>query len=1761
MNKLIKQLGVSLAGLFLATLTALATDYTWTGGGDGVTWESPANWGKSAEGAYPKSSSDKAIFAANTTASVKIADDLTLSALNLKASTTVTLAAAGAEVVSVTLTSSFEWGNASMNLTLDSIALTRASDCTLGALSSITLKNGADVYLGSLTAANNNTLSLSDQSRLRVKDFKIKDGTAVTIDDSTLMAYGNSYLGSASPGGGRIAFKGANPMLQCYGGNFRADPNSTAYATPFDLDFDIPLGGYKAPPIQAVDSTAFASKLTYRFNVLATSPALLAGTRLDQPVMNAKGITSAYVAAATDGLVALSYTKFDGSEATKDADCNILHLTLNPSSEVDQPKAVCDRAALLDYVGTSVNRREIKLAFEVGACATDGTTTRVTAEGGLTDDPLAFTDGSYTAVTTPKKYNNLVSWSAPKLTFQTCYLRLRIDQLNAQGEVVATSYSRIYSATTVDSATYTWQAVEGNWDGELDDRAHWACSVSDPDDRYDYPMLNESVVAFPADCKATITVPQSMTLGTIRLKGNGADVTIVSADGDKGIVLSPYVIENETRTAEAKITFENLTLNFPNKETNPGAYNTVVFRNCDVTFNTSVNARYNHTRMILENSTALTTGSLRVGGADSCLLISNSVFTSNGSVMLGDTTAGGTIRFEGENPVLACAGGDLRPNMNNNATTLEFLVPAGGYRELPIQTVASPGSFCLRKNGKSGVSYTIRVLPESPILKDFFTGVIPLIDWGSKGFEGTVKDTVTYDVGGVAGAKYQFSPTSAAAGGAYAWGDQLIDGDGNTKALGVKIVGIPDNHDQVRVTAVPAEVGAPEPGFGVVTDGISAGAQKTFTYSPFDAGDGIVHFATAWTVRTFDPAKEEYVQTATGDGGTCNYTHPDPSYPSILTWNLSEGYSVQAVARGKGTVSPTSALVSRGDTVTLTATAGEGATFVAWYDEDGAVVSTELSLAVKPDRPRAFMALFQEKGKVPFVPEIPDHSSLISTALSGVEDGGKVQLEAGVYRLGGPITVNRGMTLEGAADGGTVLKATYNRKDNNVSPVTVSGGATVRRVAITGGFVSNIFTAHGVGMTITSGTLTDCAVTNNVYKGSGNSNAVGVYVKCDAGEAVTITHCTIADNYSVLAVGQTVPDGSGIYVDNSGAVLVDNCLIANNSGYTTSTVPTKGAGAGVYITGGGATTVANCTITGNSTVYKGGGLYLNGNIKPRILNCIIAGNEAKSDTCVNAPDVSASSLAADGSITASVLTYCSNNLVSASAAVFGHDGLAGDPLFKNGCHLKQGSPAIGKGLEIAGVTDVPDLDGVARGESIDLGCYAFVPSTDFEINVSVVAQAVFDDQEFDVSVDYVNPPAGVTIENRYFITDGETEHEVAMTGGRVVADLPGTWRVKVQAVADGKVLAEDVSAASVKVGVRKVYVTAKAEGEAVYPYATEETAAKSLCDIVDLCIDGTEVALDEGVHTFRETCFFTVGVKIRGAGVGKTFFDGKDTDLQMLNVSHPGFLLEGVTFINLYVTDTQGVFIGNMGGTVRNCHFASVGPTHHGMNATGVCISMNGDDALVESCRFENLARDDGEGKMNLTQGLAVLANKGTLRNCLFAKSTVVSGARGANNTACLVWAAAPAVVENCTFVGNTLKGYKPGEGQPGAWATQLYAANGATIRNVLVGAPKIELGEGADDSLLYTVRFDNDKKNVSNCCVEGEETYGANPADGTKICFSETELGHIKVKSSCRNAGANQAWMETAKDLDGNPRRFGRRVDIGCFELQDGPGLVIILK
>ena len=42
------------------------------------------------------------------------------------------------------------------------------------------------------------------------------------------------------------------------------------------------------------------------------------------------------------------------------------------------------------------------------------------------------------------------------------------------------------------------------------------------------------------------------------------------------------------------------------------------------------------------------------------------------------------------------------------------------------------------------------------------------------------------------------------------------------------------------------------------------------------------------------------------------------------------------------------------------------------------------------------------------------------------------------------------------------------------------------------------------------------------------------------------------------------------------------------------------------------------------------------------------------------------------------------------------------------------------------------------------------------------------------------------------------------------------------------------------------------------------------------------------------------------------------------------------------------------------------------------------------------------------------------------------------------------------------------------------------------------------------------------------------------------------KAGSPCVNHGLNQAWMDTALDLVGNPRILGEAVDIGAFERRD---------
>ena len=165
---------------------------------------------------------------------------------------------------------------------------------------------------GDLTLKNTATNLLSNGATMRCTNLNINGpDTLLSIDDSVLQVKGSGNLGTAVPGGGRIVFKGGNPMLKSIsGGEFKDNVNNAGMTSHVDFDFVVPEGGFAAPPIQWMGQQAFRINSTspngyFRFNVLSSSPALSAGTQTDCILFySLNGIVSSK---ATNGEIGRAY--------------------------------------------------------------------------------------------------------------------------------------------------------------------------------------------------------------------------------------------------------------------------------------------------------------------------------------------------------------------------------------------------------------------------------------------------------------------------------------------------------------------------------------------------------------------------------------------------------------------------------------------------------------------------------------------------------------------------------------------------------------------------------------------------------------------------------------------------------------------------------------------------------------------------------------------------------------------------------------------------------------------------------------------------------------------------------------------------------------------------------------------------------------------------------------------------------------------------------------------------------------------------------------------------------------------------------------------------------------------------------------------------------------------------------------------------------------------------------------------------------------
>ena len=1530
-----------------------ATTYTWTGAGDGLSWNDPANWGQTVN--YPNSTTYTAKFTSSAT--VTVPADVTIYSLEVAAGASVTLKGPAGACPQLTLNNAMTWNG---GLALDSVFVYRNGDLTPGAAASIALANGAKFQCNTLKLLSGQPLSLAGGSWASVNELHVNSpSTTVTIDDSTLLVRSHFYCGSTTtPGGGRIVFKGAAPLLDVHGSNFRTSANAAAWTAGFDYDFDIPLGGYAAPPIQATAAKLFDSmgstQYQNRFNVLATAPALTAGTRLEAVLVHAPAGIVRDRAEGSSASAPVSFSAMDGAAATSDATAQHLVVTLNPAAAESQTPAAVTMAQLSPLAPTgAASRRTITATYQVTALANDGTTTRATLEGGTSNDTATFTDGTSAILTVPGKHSD-VAWTAPRGVFQTCYLRVRVDQLDAGGNVVATAYSDVFTTATLDNSTYTWQPVEGEWDGAVNVRAHWACDADD-DDRLDWPSHNSSKAVVPAGATATITIPSALSSGTWTFSADSA-TTFVSAAPDATPLLTAA---GATFTAGSAVTLDHAAVKFGGNQTISARSSLTALNGSALTCgNFYLNVSGGTAQLSVCSGSSMSVGHIYLGNGNRIIIDDGSV-TMSGTFYAGSGIANGSVLFRGANPHLHLSAVKQKfgANMNNSVVDLNFLIPAGGYAGTPI-TGASGMNYTFGTPASGNGTLRFNVLDESPAAFTDASLVQNLVEW-SKGFATTYLTQGNLPVG-TTGAAYAVGATT----------------------YSVSFTGVAG---RCLVTAEPEERGAPSTGYGAVS-GFAAGDTRTFTFPAYtNATTGYACTATGWKVFGYDPATFDYTDFLyDGSGDTCAYVHPTPSCATKLVWDLDVSYLVRATASPGGSVAPASQWVRRGTACSVLATPDAVNAFMRWT---GDAVGTRERLDIPAVMaPMSVTASFG--GAIHVAVDGNDATAdgsaakpyaTIAAALAAASDGAAIVVGPGDYAPSATISITKSVTVRGAT--GVPEDVRISGSDARQVMFINNAGAIVRDLTLEYGYL-NQGAGAGVKIDTNGGTIDHCIV-RNIRTVLGTQGAV--YLGSD--DAFCF-NCVLT-NY----IGSEYGGGSrpgGILTVNKGKAA--NCFISG------ATADTRIAfwGAGIRIDGG---VVANCTVTRNFSPHDAG-IYLAGG---RAVNCLIWEN--RSDGCdTTGYDVAfpGGTGTANGIPTGiydashlSVLENCvARYAPNATCIAAGDIPATGDymtPL--------PGSPVIDAGVE-DGLDWIPpiDLNGNPRrvGASIDAGCCEYQGAAP-----AIAFTAVPHKGLLPLEVTFTASVEG-TPQGDYVWDFGDGSAPVMTSSATVTHTYT----------------AGGVFSPSVTCGTLAWTSTDRVTSR---PAIVNVSTAAGLRAALDTAIAGQEIVLAPGEYGMDALCNVTDAIRIRGATGNPDDVVVKNATAghPLLRVNDPAVRIESLTLDGAGLrSGGNGLMeIHYWGGTVSNCVIRN---GYKGGNARGHAhVSLIGPDSLITHCVVtNNVSTSDYQTSFN-SPGLSLQWNA-TARECLVADNQMSGSSAQSFKHAAGAVLGSGALLENCTIVNNT---------------------------------------------------------------------------------------------------------------------------------------------
>ncbi|MFH0908928.1 MAG: choice-of-anchor Q domain-containing protein, partial [bacterium] len=619
-----------------------------------------------------------------------------------------------------------------------------------------------------------------------------------------------------------------------------------------------------------------------------------------------------------------------------------------------------------------------------------------------------------------------------------------------------------------------------------------------------------------------------------------------------------------------------------------------------------------------------------------------------------------------------------------------------------------------------------------------------------------------------------------------------------------------------------------------------------------------------------------------------------------------------------------------------------------------------------------------------------------------------------------------------------------------------------------------------------------------------SSNSAGVGGGTDQS---TLYDCTLTDNWAIEwggGVGNgtlyncTLSGNSAGYGGGASDSVLNNCALVGNS-------------ASHY--GGGAIygTQYNCTVIGNVASYYGGGVY-GGSIH----NGIVYYNEA-----LNGPNHAESDFA--------------------NSCTLPHPGGTGNTTNQPGL-VSPGNPRLLEGSTCrnaggnAFVSWALDWDDEPRtnGAAVDIGSDEYWASG---ITGALTAA---------ILVDYTNVAVGYAVEFQtdiegrarghawsfgdggYATNDCLVLHPFATAGVYEIVLAVSNYTGRVAATATVQVVPLESATHYVAPG-----------SEHVAPFTNWVTAATNIQAAVEACAAGGLVLVSNGVYA-------TGGVK------GYPTVTDRLTNRVAI---HKPMTVRSINGPEVTVIEGQGP----IGDAAVRCVYMVDGAgligftlTHGATRAGGYYADGNGSGVwcenasqVVSNCIITgNSAYNYGGGAYGATLNNCTLSGNsagyfgggayhGTLNHC------TLSG-----NSAGYGGGAYESVLNHCTFSGNSAE-----------WGG---GARYSTLNNCTLSGNSANTGGGTANGMVYNcIVYYNTAADGANCwggtvansCATPLPSGAGNISNAPSFVDLATTNLRLNADSTCIDAGRNEAWMTGASDLDGNPRLFNGRVDMGAYE------------